>query len=299
MDQNASHSQRRQLPAILRVFLVASVLFFGARALRAQEVPQGPQKPPPEHNVRRVGTEPTPPAPPALPPEEIIRRFSQKEDEFAAARPRYYYRKTIRLQEFGLDGKPSGELVITLEPKVGSDGKVYERVVERPQSTLQYLEMGPEDFQTLAKIPAYPLVTSQLPKYDLKYLGTERVDEIDCYIFQVKPKSVERSRAYFDGIIWADRQYLEVVKLYGKWVTDLGDMHTDTMPFSLFETYRENVDGKYWLPDYMRSDETLHLKDRSVPVRLVIKWTDFKPLAAASASPNATAAPQAAQKPPS
>ena len=295
MNRNASHFCHRRSPWTRRAILLASAFLFASISLRAQETPQGPLTPPPEHHVKRIGTEPTPPAPPALPPEEIIRRFSQKEDEFAAARPRYFYRKTIRVQEFGLDGKPSGELLMTLEPKLGSDGKVFERVTERPQSTLQYLEMGPEDFQTLAKIPPYPLVTSQLPKYDLKYLGTEKIDEIDCYIFQVKPKAVERTRAYFDGIIWADQQYLEIVKTYGKWMTDLGDMRTDTMPFTLFETYRENVDGKYWLPDYMRSDDTLNLKDRNVPVRLVIKWSDFKPWSAVPASP--TSAPAAPQKP--
>jgi hypothetical protein len=276
--------------------LVTLPLFFIAAPLFAQETPQGPLKPPPEHHVSRIGTEPTPAAPPSLPPEEIIKRFSEKEDEFVAARARYYYRKTIRLEEFGADGKLSGQMIIVLEPKLGSDGKVYERVVERPQSTLQYLEMGPEDFQTLAKMPAFPLTTSQLPKYDLKYLGKERIDEVDTYIFQVKPKMVERTRAYFDGIVWVDDQYLEVVKTYGKWVTDLGDVRSATMPFTLFETYREDVDGKYWLPDYMRSDDTLHLKDVQVNVRLVIKWTDFKPLSTVPPAP--ATAPETPQKPP-
>jgi len=55
---------------------------------------------------------------------------------------------------------------------------------------------------------------------------------------------VERIKAYFDGIVWVDAKYLEVVKTYGKWVTDQGDVHTIAdLPFSLFETYRENVDG--------------------------------------------------------
>ncbi len=39
--------------------------------------------------------------------------------------------------------------------------------------------------------------------------------------------------------------------------------------------------GKYWFPNYERSDETVHVKEGDFPVRLVIKWTDFKPLAAA------------------
>jgi hypothetical protein len=75
-------------------------------------------------------------------------------------------------------------------------------------------------------------------------------------------------------------------------------VHVANMPFTMYETYRENVDGKYWFPNYERSDDTLHLKDVSVPVRLVIKWTDFKVLPAAAApAPPAAAEPAAPAKP--
>ena len=54
-------------------------------------------------------------------------------------------------------------------------------------------------------------------------MGKELVDEISCYIFQVKEaEGVERAHFYFDGIVWVDDAYLEVVKTYGKWVNDLG-----------------------------------------------------------------------------
>ena len=195
-------------------------------------------------------------------------------------------------------GKPAGELSLVIEAKPGPDGKMYEKTVERPQSTLHYLEMGPEDFQSLARMPAYPLTTAQLAKYDLKYLGKELVDEVDCYIFQAKPKTVERAHFYFDGIVWVDAAYLEVVKTYGKWVNDMGDMRSATMPFNIFETYRENVDGKYWLPNYMRSDDTLNLKDANIPVRLVIKWTEYKlPSAATPVPAAAPAVPSTPSKP--
>ena len=141
----------------------------------------------------------------------------------------------------------------------------------------------------LERIPQFPLNSSQLAKYDLKYIGQEKVDEIDAYIFKVTPKIVDRAHAYLDGIVWVDTQYLEVVKTYGKWVNELGDVKFAQMPFTTFETYRENVDGKYWFPSYERADETLHLKDGDYPVRLVIKWTDFKPLAASVSDPTPAA----------
>jgi len=297
MIPHAQHSRHRLSRAALSSAFLLCAFVFASPVPPARAAQQGPLTPPPEHDVHRVGTEPVPPAPPSIPPEEIIRRFSQKEDQYIAARAGYTYKKTVRLEEFGPDGKPSGQLSLVVEAKPGADGKIYEKTIERPQSSLHYLEMGPEDFQSLARMPAYPLTTAQLAKYNLKYLGKEVVDEISCYIFQVKPKAVERAHYYFDGIVWVDDAYLEVVKTYGKWVNDLGDMRSATMPFNIFETYRENVDGKYWLPNYMRSDDTLSLKDMNVQVRLVIKWTDYKPLSAATPAP--AAAQPAAPKPPS
>ena len=298
MHSYAHHSRGRFSRSVLRCGFFLCALAISLLAGRTQAGQQGPLTPPPEHDVHRVGTEPVPPAPPSIPPEEIIRRFSQKEDQYIAARAGFTYKKTVRLEEFGPDGKLSGQLSLVIEAKPGADGKIYEKTVERPQSSLHYLEMGPEDFQSLARMPAYPLTTAQLAKYNLKYLGKEVVDEISCYIFQVKPKAVERAHYYFDGIVWVDDAYLEVVKTYGKWVNDLGDMRSATMPFNIFETYRENVDGKYWLPNYMRSDDTLNLKDMNVQVRLVIKWTDYKPLSATTPAP-AAAQPAAPPKPPS
>jgi hypothetical protein len=289
MERFQVRSQLSAVVARTALFLVAFLAL--SLTTLAQDAPQGPLAPPPEHRVARsIGTEPETPAPPSLPPEEIIKRFSQKEDEFLAARSRHTSRKSIRIQEFGPDGKLSGEFFRVTETAPGSDGRPAVKVIEKPQSTLQHAFLAPEDLEALDHVPAYPLTTSQLPKYNLKYIGKEQVDEIDCYIFQVKPKMLERTHGLFDGVIWVDAKYIEVVKTYGKWVTEQGDAPILTQyPFALFETYRENVGGKYWFPNYSRSDDTLHLKDQDVSIRLVIKWSDFKPLP--SAPPNAAPAP--------
>jgi hypothetical protein len=284
--------QPASLTRIARMGAIAAFCVLVAPRAWAQESPQAPLAPPPDHEVRRLSTKPEPPAPPSLPPEEIIRKFSQKEDQFLAVRPTYGYRKTLRIDEFGEDGKLLGQFLLVTEVTRAANGQVVSKIVEKPQSTLHTFTLETEDVKELERMPAFPLTSAQLPKYDLQYLGEERVDEVDTYIFQVKPKTLERAKAYFDGIVWVDKQYLEVVKTYGKWVNELGDVHTPPMlPFTMYETYRENVDGKYWFPSYMRSDETVHLKDANIPLRLVIKWTDFKPLPAA-ASPGSSPAAQ-------
>jgi hypothetical protein len=290
-------SHRFRLETILTRTAIFLVLAFfvcvTALPLSAQENGPGPLTPPPEHKVHRVVGVPEAEAPPSLPPAQIIKAFAQKEELYLDTRPQYAYRKSIRIQEFGPDGKPSGEYDATYDAVRASDGKLYEKAIAAPQSTLVYLQFEPEDAQLLTRIPEFPVTPAQIAKYDLQYLSTEKVDEVDCYIFQVHPKTLDRQHPLFDGILWVDQKYLEVVKTYGNWVTDLGPVHPPTLPFGLFETYRENVDGKYWLPDYARSESVYKLKDRDVPIRVTIKWTDFKPFPAVSVPVTQTATPPA------
>src|SRR5260370_34953698 len=117
--------------ALLAVFAGAA----GASRANAQDS-QGPLTPAPseEHNVRRLGTEPEPPAPPSLHPDEIIRRFSLKEDQFLAARPNYGYRKPIRIDEFGDGGKPAGPVLPVTEGTRAANGAGVRTAVQKPQT---------------------------------------------------------------------------------------------------------------------------------------------------------------------
>jgi hypothetical protein len=278
-----------------------AILLFLSGALRAQDAPTGPMAPAPDHHVTRISNVPTPEAPPSLPEDQIIQRFTQKEDEFLRARTQYTYKKTVRVEEFGPDGQPAGEYIVVTQPARNPDGTWYEKAIERPQSTLPHLHLLSEDLDIIQRMPAYPLTAAQLSRYNVKYIGKEKVDEVDCYIFQVKPKLPERSPALFDGVIWVDDKYLEVVKTYGRWVTDLGVLKSKTLPFTMFETYREFVDGKYWFPAYSRSDDAATVDKNEIPIRVVIKYTDFKKLSPSAASSPTTSAPSPlpAPKPPS
>jgi hypothetical protein len=279
--------------ALGNIAVLAAIMFCSAAGVHAQDS-TGPLTPPPEHDVHRVTTTEPTEAPPSLPPAQIIKGFAEKEEKFLRSRVQYGYKKSIKLTEFGRDGQPSGEYQLTTQMVLDSEGRPYEKIVEQSSSTLRALTLTPENVKMIGHLPAYPLIPSQLGKYELNYAGTEKVDEIDCYIINAKPKLLERAQALFQGVVWVDKQYLEVVKTYGKWVTDLGDERAPELPFANFETYRENVDGKYWFPNYARSDEYLHLKDSGdVPVRVVIRWTEFKPLAAGKQA--APVAPTAAK----
>src|SRR5260370_38100181 len=97
-----------------------------------------------------------------------------------------------------------------------ANGQVISKVVQKPQSTLHYFNLESEDVRELDRIPAFPLTSSQLMKYDLKYIGQEQVDEIDCYIFKLQPKPLDAVHARLDGMARPVTRYLEVLRTYGR-----------------------------------------------------------------------------------
>ncbi len=256
----------------------SGAIFFSAR-LAAQE-PAGPQTPAKRPEIVRIPTHPAAPTEqPPIAPDEIIRRFSAQEDQLARLFTTYGYRKTVRLEEIGADGKVAGQAEISSSSlPVSEDAR--RKAGGEPQSTLRFLNLERDDIEALSKIPAFPLVTPNLPKYAITYEGKQPVDELNTYVFQVKPRQLERARAYFDGLVWVDDHDLAIVKTYGKWVTETGDARASQLPFTIFETYRQPVANKYWLPAYSRSDGSFDDKGLSVPVRLIIRWDQYAPLPA-------------------
>jgi hypothetical protein len=123
MHRDVSGPFYRAMHTTPYVACLAAALLLGARALAAQES-QAPMAPPPEHDVRRLGNTPEPPEPPSLPPEEIIKKFAAKEDEYVAVRPTYGARKTIRIDEFDRQGKLTGQFLMVTETIRAPDGRL-------------------------------------------------------------------------------------------------------------------------------------------------------------------------------
>jgi hypothetical protein len=207
-------------------------------------------------------------------PDEIIQKFAAKELEFQQARNNYTYRQTVKMEELDPSGNPTGgkwELVedIIFTP----EGKRMSKVVYAPVVSLQHIGLTPEDEKDLRDVQPFVLTTPEISEYDIHYLGREKVDEVGTYAFSVKPKKMVKGKRYFEGQIWVDDRDLQIVKTYGKGV---GLVNKDTNQFPRFETYREQIDGKYWFPTYTRADDTLHFRDMSQRIRMVVKYQDYK-----------------------
>ncbi len=208
--------------------------------------------------------------------DDIIRKFAAKEAEFSKARDNYTYRQTVKLQILDSGGNPNGEEWnevddITFTP----EGKRYDKPVYTPVPTLRSLILTQEDMKDLRDIQPFVLTTDSLPDYQIDYLGREKVDEIGCYNFSVKPRKMVVGKRYFEGQVWVDDRDLQIVKTYGKGVGL--QKRGEDQQFPRFETYREQIDGKYWFPTYTRAEDTLHFKDgQDVRMRQTVKYQDYK-----------------------
>jgi hypothetical protein len=256
----------------VRAFALPFILLLAAAPLAAQQT--GPVTPPPKREVKRIPTEGTP-APPPMPPDEIIRRFAAKEQEFEQAYLRQGFRQTVRVQEF-IEQGPSGEYNSSTEVILSPEGKRYEKVVAQPASTLRYTTILPADVDDLHRIPPFPFTPDRLEHYEFTYVGTQPVDELETYLFRVAPKLLERRRYFFEGLIWVDQRDLAIVKTYGRWVSETGSGPPNS-PFTLFEVFRENVEGNLWFPSFVRSEETVKLEKGEARIRLTIRSADFHP----------------------
>ena len=298
-DAAASNPRMRAQRTKRRVAIAAAavtafcVCTVGAGKARGQAA-SGPQTPSKAPEVIRIPTTPTPEQAPPLAPEEIIRRFAAQEDALAQAAQGYVYRKVVRLTEYGADGKPSGQSEISSTPTIDSNGQRYQKIGGGDeQSTLQVLSLERDALQALAQIPAFPLGTAQLSKYQISYEGTQPIDELTTYVFRVKPARLDRDHPYFDGLVWVDNHDLAIVKSYGKWVTETGAVTPAALPFTMYETYRQPVANKYWMPAYSSSDGTVSTKTGKLTVRLIIRWDQYAP---AAATPTAATAPPSAPR---
>jgi hypothetical protein len=217
------------------------------------------------------------PAQPAgIPPDEIIRKFAEKEAVFKDARNHYTYTQEVIVQE--MDGNTvEGEFHETTDILYDDQGRRLEQVKYAPQSTLKRLGMTKEDYDDFRNRLPFVLTTQDLPQYNVLYAGQQHVDELDTYVFDVAPKHVEKEggKRFFQGRIWVDNHDFQIVKTCGRNVPDIHKKGSENLT-PKFVTYREQVDGQYWFPTYTRADDILRFSSGDVHVRETLKYSKYQ-----------------------
>ena len=212
--------------------------------------------------------------PPPIPVAEIIQRFAAREAEFKTERDNFTYTQTFIIQTLD-GGRVDGEYRMTSEIVFTPEGKRYEHVINAPTPTLERISLSQQDLDDLENVQPFVLTTKELPKYDIKYVDREPLDELGTYVFDVAPKTLEKNQRYFQGRIWVEDQEFEIVKTEGKAVPDIKKKGQENV-FPRFETFRENVEGDYWFPTYTRSNDVLHFSSGDIPIRMTVRYENYK-----------------------
>jgi hypothetical protein len=212
--------------------------------------------------------------------QEVIDKFAAREAVFKEARNQYNYTQDISVQE--LDGSTvTGEYRLVQDVLYDDKGNRIENVKFAPQPSLRQISLSPQDYEDFRNKMPFVLTTEDIPKYSLLYVGEQKVDELDTYVFDIAPKTIEKNQRYFQGRVWVDGKDLQVVKTCGKSVPDTRadsrkkkNVQENITP--KFVTYREQIDGEYWFPTYTSSDDVLHFRTNDVHIREIIKYTNYK-----------------------
>jgi hypothetical protein len=144
-----------------------------------------------------ISTEPT-----SVPVDRIIQRFAEREAEFKTERDNFTHVQTFVVQTIDDDGRPDSEYRMKSDITFTPSGRRYENITYAPPPTLERVSLSEQDLADLKDIQPFVLTTDELPKYDIAYVGREQVDEISTYVFDVKPKKIEKNQRYFQGRVW-------------------------------------------------------------------------------------------------
>jgi len=219
---------------------------------------------------------------PSIPVEQIVKDFTAQEAVFDEALHHYTYRRAARVDTVNDDThKVDGEYYQVDDVTFRPGGGRMEKVLFSPPSTLSRIMMSISDFQDIQHNYQFVLTPENIAEYDVKYVGQQKIDQVDCYVFDVTPKQIEKNKRYFKGRVWVDQQAKLIVVTNGWMVPDdTKPGHQDLHP--PFITWRQQIDGHYWFPVYSKGEGILHFTGGSgymaedVHIREVVKYTDYK-----------------------
>lgn len=213
--------------------------------------------------------------------DKIIKKFSENEFNFRQALGIYAFNRNATVHTIGLGGQITGTFIRNSYLTFNQDGSRFEKILHAPISTLKGIQVSPEDIENLGGVDPFAIEPKHLSNYNFTFLGKEKIDELDLYVFDVSPKVLpnpkKSSQKYFQGRVWVDDRDLMIVKSKGKAVPEGKDMNGLEQVFPVVETWRENIDGKYWFPAFSSSDDDLVFSSGDVvKIRFRVKYYNYR-----------------------
>ncbi|MCL4793226.1 MAG: hypothetical protein KJZ84_01620 [Bryobacteraceae bacterium] len=214
----------------------------------------------------------------ADPPPDLARRIAERELAAQQARAQYTYRQQVVIEEGGPRG---GQYRETRDIIFSPTGDRTEQLVRAPSNTLKRLILTPEDFADIRDIQPLLITPELLPRYIVRFKGDEDVDGRDCWVLELTPRQLFHGFRMFDGLIWAEKGSLSIVRTYGRAVPELRTRTNENL-FPRFTTLREPIDGEHWFPALTVADDLLDFRTGPVRMKLNIRYTQYKRFGAES-----------------
>ena len=193
--------------------------------------------------------------------DRIIKIFSANETNFREALKVYAFNRNAAIYSIGMGGQISGVYQRNSFMTFKENGERIENILYFPIPTLKEIGISAEDIDNLGGVDPFAIEPQFVSNYNFTFLGKEKIDELDLYVFDVTPKVLPNPKKtiqkFFSGRIWVDDRDLMIVKSKGKAVPEGKNMQGQEQRFPIMETWRVNVDGKYWFPAYTTADDEL------------------------------------------
>ncbi len=222
-----------------------------------------------------------PPAHSQSPPPDLVRRVASRETETERARSQYTYRQTVSVEELNDRGARVGDYREVRDIIFSPEGERTERMLGKPTTNLKRLILTPEDFRDIREIQPLVLTRELLRLYETKFRGEERMDDVECWVLEVRPRQILSGMRLFDGLLWVAKADDSIVRTEGQAVPQLRGTKSENL-FPRFTTIRRPVDAKHWFPAHTFADDTLQFRTGPQRIRLNIRYNDYKRFGAES-----------------
>jgi hypothetical protein len=206
---------------------------------------------------------------------QFLRDVAARSSEFKAARDHYTYRQTVQFIELDPRGQEVGSYREVRDIIFSPQKQRTEVLVRRPFENLKNLKLTEEDFRDVREVNPFVLTREELPYYQVKFQGSEPMDEVDCFVFRLAPRQTLEGQRLFEGLIWVSAKDRQVVRTEGRPVPQIYRTKGENL-FPHFTTVYRPVDGKYWFPVRTLADDTLYFRSGPQKVRLIIRYDDYK-----------------------
>lgn len=219
--------------------------------------------------------------------DSILARAIANEKLFSEALKGYRFHQSLVVESLApLGGYVTGKMEREADITVEQDGRWSEWITRFPRSTLR-ANFAAQDLESYGAGRAFPITPENRDQFDLKYIGLEKIDDVETLAFEASPKflaalnqkkqagkkletrDVGEEGRTFAGTLWIEPHEAAVVKLKGKHVPELKNR------YPVYETLRQPV-GQFYLPAYTFSDDTLEFERSALRLRAEISYSDFK-----------------------